>query len=284
LLLGLAVFSSKDFFCMKFGICTNMHGKGEDPAGLWLIGHAAKSGFDYVELPLAQIMDLGQDEFDGLCGKLSALGIKCLRNNNFFPARMRLTGAQVNEAEIGDYVGRALSRSRALGVTKVVFGSGPARNIPPGFPPDEGREQIIRLLRNISSVAEKFGISLAIEPLNRAESNIINSFEEGCAVSSAVSRNNVKVLVDYYHLVKENEPLEHIYGKDKNFLAHAHFAGDGNNRKYPPAEKKEDYIRFLGALKSAGYDDTLSLEAYDDDPAAHMKPALEMMRDLWEGL
>jgi sugar phosphate isomerase/epimerase len=261
-----------------------MHGSREDPAGLWIIEPAAKNGFDYVELPLAQIMDLREDEFTRLCGKLSALGIKCLRNNNFFPAWMRLTGTRVEEAEIGDYVERALARSRVLGVTKVVFGSGPARNIPPGFPRNEGKEQIIHLLRNVSSVAEKFGISLVIEPLNRMESNIINSFEEGCAVSSAVSRNNIKVLVDYYHLVKENEPLEHIYGKDKSFLAHTHFAGDGKDRKYPVPEKKEDYRRFLEALKSAGYDDTLSLEAYDDDPAGHMKMALNMMRDLWEGL
>jgi sugar phosphate isomerase/epimerase len=269
---------------MKFGICTNMHGNREDPAGLWVIEGAAKNGFDYVELPLAQIMDLGQDAFARLCGKLSALGIRCLRNNNFFPAGIRLTGAQVNEAEVGDYVGRALSRSQALGVKIVVFGSGPARNIPPGFPLNEGREQIIELLRQISSAAEKSGISIAIEPLNRAESNIINSFEEGCAISSAVARNNIKVLVDYYHLVKENEPLEHIIGEGKSFLSHAHFAGDGDGRKYPVAGKKEDYTRFLGALKGTGYDDTLSLEAYDDDPASRMKPALEMMRELWEGL
>jgi sugar phosphate isomerase/epimerase len=268
---------------MKFGICTNMCGNREDPAGFWTIEPAVKNGFDYVELPLAQIMDLGQDAFARLLDKLSALGIPCPRNNNFFPVSTRLTGPRVEKAGIEDYVERALSRSRELGVTKVVFGSGPARNIPPGFPPDEGREQIIRLLRHISSAAEKFGISIVIEPLNRAESNIINSFEEGCAIASAAGRNNIRVLVDYYHLVKENEPPEHIYGKNKTFLAHAHFAGDGNDRKYPAAEKKEDYRRFLGALKSAGYDDTLSLEAYSDDPLSRMKPALEMMRELWEG-
>lgn len=261
-----------------------MHGNGEDPAGVWIVEHAAKSGFDYVELPLAQIMDLGQDAFDRLRDKLSALGIECLRNNNFFPVSMRLTGPQVDEAGAGDYIERALSRSRALGVTKAVFGSGPARNIPPGFPPDEGREQIIRLLRRISLTAEKFGIGIVIEHLNRAESNIINSFEEGCALSSEVSRDNVKVLADYYHMLKENEPLEHISRMGKNFLCHAHFAGDGSGRKYPRAEKKEDYTRFLKALKDAGYDDTLSLEAYDDDPVSDMKPALTMMRELWEGL
>jgi sugar phosphate isomerase/epimerase len=267
---------------MKFGICTNMCGKREDPAGLWIIEAAVTAGFDYVELPLAQITDLEQDEFARLLGKLSALGIPCLRNNNFFPVRMRLTGAQVEKAGVEDYVERALSRSRELGATKVVFGSGPARNIPPDFPLDEGREQLVELLRYISSAAEKFGISIVIEPLNRGESNIINSFEEGCALASAAARNNIKVLVDYYHLVKENEGLEHI-GNGKSFLSHAHFAGDGNDRKYPAAEKKEEYARFMGALKSAGYDDTLSLEAYSDDPLSRMKPALEMMRELWEG-
>lgn len=261
-----------------------MHGNKEDPAGIRIIEQAVRDGFDYVELPLVQIMDLGQDEFGRVVDKLSSRGIKCLRNNNFFPGYMRLTGSQVNKAEIEDYIERALVRSHVLGVTKVVFGSGPARSIPPGFPPNEGKEQIVRLLRYISSIAEKFGISIAIEPLNRGESNIINSFEEGCLISSEVSRENVKVLVDYYHLVKENEPLEHIYQKGKSFLFHAHFAGDGSVRKYPSVERKEEYMPFLKALKTIGYDDTLSLEAYDDDPAANMKPALAMLRELWEGL
>ncbi|MDR1636224.1 MAG: sugar phosphate isomerase/epimerase [Treponema sp.] len=252
--------------------------------GSWIIERAARDGFDYVELPLAQIMDLGQDEFNRLCDKLLSLGVKCRGNNNFFPPGLRLTGPQADEAGIGEYIEGALSRSRSLGVTKVVFGSGPARNIPPGFPPDEGKEQIIRLLRRGAQIAAKYGISIVIEPLNREESNIINSFEEGCRIAAGVSRENVKVLVDYYHLVKENEPLEHICQWGKDFLFHTHFAGDGSARKYPAAEGKEAYTRFMKALKDTGYDDTLSLEARDDDPLSHMKPALLMLRELWEGL
>jgi sugar phosphate isomerase/epimerase len=268
-------------FVMKFGICTNMHGNGADPAGLWLIEPAAKAGFDYLELPLAQIMNLGREAFERVLDKLSSCDIKCLRNNNFFPIDMRLTGPDVNEAGIDDYAGRALTCAHALGAGKVVFGSGPARNIPPGFPHREGKEQIVRLLRRLSSTAAQFGIVIVIEPLNRTESNVINTFEEGCFISSAVNRESVKVLVDYYHLVKENEPLEHIYHHGKNFLAHVHFAGDGVNRGYPVYEEKERYRQFLKGLKAGGYDDTVSLEARDDNPAAHMKPALDILRELW---
>jgi sugar phosphate isomerase/epimerase len=268
---------------MKFGICTSMHRNEKDPAGIWIIESAVKAGFDYIELPLAQTMDLGQDDFDRLCNKIADLGIKCLRNNNFFPVRLRLTGPDINEAEIKDYTERALSRSHALGVQKIVFGSGPARSVPQGFPLDEGRSQIVRLLQDISAKAEKSGISIVIEPLNRTESNIINSFEEGCALSSSVSRENVQVLVDYYHLTKEAEPIEHIY-QGRRRLSHAHFAGDGSARKYPVRSKTEEYRQFFKALKDAAYDDALSLEAYDDNPRLNMKPALEMMRELWEGL
>ncbi|MDR3342803.1 MAG: sugar phosphate isomerase/epimerase [Treponema sp.] len=267
---------------MKFGICTNMHGTKEDPIGLWLIENAVRDGFDYVELPEAQLMDLDQNEFDRLCEKLSTLGMQCLRNNNFFPLRTRLTGPDVNETEIKDYIERALARSQALGVKKVVFGSGPARNVPQGFSLDEGRRQIVRLLRDFASIAEKSEITIVIEPLNRTESNIINSFEEGCGISSEVSRENVKVLVDYYHLLKENEPLEHIYQKGRPFLSHAHLAGDGSARQYPTAANKDGYIQFFKALKAAAYDDTISLEAYDDDPPLHMKATLEMIHKLWE--
>lgn len=259
-----------------------MHGTRDDPAGIRLLEQTAEAGFDYVELPLAQIMEFPQDEFEKLRAAVFAGKIRCLANNNFFPVTMRLTGPDVYKDAVYAYIEKALERSRLLGAKKAVFGSGPARHIPGRFPRGEGHRQLVGLLRDMASTAEKSGIDIVIEPLNRQESNIINSFEEGCALCDEVSRKNVKVLVDYYHLVKEAEPLEHIRQNGTPFLSHAHFAGDGAGRLYPATTGKDEYLRFFNALKAVGYDGAISLEAYNDNPAIYMKPALAMMRELWK--
>ncbi len=72
-----------------------------------------------------------------------------------------------------------LSKAREMGTQILVFGSGPAKNIPEGFPFQKGYEQIVNLLREISRPARECGITIVIEPLRKEECNIINTFEEG---------------------------------------------------------------------------------------------------------
>ena len=47
----------------------------------------------------------------------------------------------------------------------------------------------------------------AIEPLNRQESNIVNSVAEGLALMRRVKRDEVQILADYYHMALESEDL-----------------------------------------------------------------------------
>ena len=50
--------------------------------------------------------------------------------------------------------------------------------------------------------------TLAIEPLNRKESNIINSVAEGVRFARQVNRPEIRVLADFYHIDEEREPLD----------------------------------------------------------------------------
>lgn len=48
---------------MRYGCCLNMVAKGEDKTGIEWIEKLAEMGFDYAELPLAEIMMLSEAEF-----------------------------------------------------------------------------------------------------------------------------------------------------------------------------------------------------------------------------
>ena len=92
------------------------------------------------------------------------------------------------------YVEKALKRAKALGVSNVVFGSGGAKNVPEGFPIEQGYEQIVTLLKRIAPVASGYGITIVIEPLRKAECNLINTFEEGCRLAKDVNDPAIRVL------------------------------------------------------------------------------------------
>lgn len=265
---------------MRFGCCLNMVSSEADKGtGINLIEKLADIGYDYVELPLAEMAALTEEEFDLLEKRVKESGLRCEVCNNFFPKTIRLTGDSVNYTEILEYVEHALGRAERLGVEIVVFGSGPAKNVPDGFPLEEGYRQVVELLKMAVPIAKRHKIMIVIEPLRSAECNLINTFKEGCELAEKVTEDNVKVLVDYYHLSVEQEPTEHIVETGKAYLRHVHFANP-SGRVYPKTEEESEYGRFFASLKKAEYDSRVSCEAYSDDFGADAKVTLKLLKEM----
>lgn len=262
---------------MKFGCCTNMIATAPDGTGVEFVERLAGLGFDYIELPLAEMSALSEGAFAALAERVERSGIRCEVCNNFFPKGMRLTGPHIDKAAIRSYVELAIGRAARLGVEVIVFGSGPAKQVPEGYPPEQGYRQVVELLREIAPRAEQQGIAIAIEPLRSAECNLINTFAEGCRLAGDVNSPNVKVLVDYYHLSQESEPVEHVARDGKAYLRHVHFARS-LGRAFPAAADGDDCAPFFHALKGAEYNRRISLEAYTDDFDAQAPAALAFFR------
>lgn len=270
---------------MKIGCCVNMVATQPDGIGIEFAERLSRYGYDYVELPLAEMMALSDEEFQVLSERLKQSGIPCETCNNFFPKTVRLTGGDVDLPEILDYAERALTRAESLGVSIVVFGSGGAKNVPQGFPLEEGYLQVVTLLRLLSPIAQKHQITIVIEPLRKAECNLINTFAEGCRLAEDVGREytNVRVLVDFYHLSEEKEPVEHLLRQGAEYLRHVHFACS-HGRCYPEQAEEDNYQPFLAALKTVGYDARISVEAYTQDFDRCAPRAFTFLKDSLEKL
>ena len=65
-----------------------------------------------------------------------------------------------------------LDRAARLGAGIVVFGSGPAKTVPPGFPKGEAILQLIELCRKLAPIAADNGIIIVIEPLRKGRNAI----------------------------------------------------------------------------------------------------------------
>ena len=71
-------------------------------------------GFDYVELPMAQMMAYDEASFEQLFVlPLREAGLPCHCCNNFFPGSIRLTGPEADHAAAVAYAERAMARAEA---------------------------------------------------------------------------------------------------------------------------------------------------------------------------
>lgn len=248
----------------------------EDGIGFEWAKDLAEIGYDYVELPLAQVMALSEAAFQKLKEQMDSFGIKCRACNNFFPASVRLTGWDADQSVISDYVFAAVSRASEMGVETIVFGSSGAKNVPEGFSMRSAWGQLTALLQYIDTIVLPAGIVIAIEPLNRRESNIINTLSEGQKLVEKTDRSNIRLLADYYHMMLEGDGILSV-AKAAGCLAHLHIANP-EGRLFPKEGDEAGYSEFIKKILDTGYTGRLSVEAYSTDVIHDASEALGYLK------
>jgi len=252
---------------MKFGVC------GSPAMGKL----AAKAGYDYFEMSVGGLLKPREDKsaFEAVLAEVRTVPIPCPAVNVFIPADLKVTGPTAFLPGLEQYVKIACQRAHAAGVETIVFGSGGARRVPDGFDHATARRQIITFLHMLGPIAAHNGVTVVVEPLNLAECNILNTLSECAEVVRAVGHPAIRLLVDAYHLLKDNDSLEDIV-KNGDLLAHAHIATIPN--RVAPGQEPCDLAPFFQALKRAGYQGRISLEGNIAEDEAVLKSALRLMR------
>jgi sugar phosphate isomerase/epimerase len=257
---------------MRFGICCAPGALGDIAA---LLDILAQAGADYLELAIGSIMASPQ-EFERLRGIVEAAPLKPEVFCTFLPPHHRITGPNVNLEAVLTYAGEALRRASDLGGDIVVLGSSGARKVPAGFDPNVALQQFREFCRELGPRAQEVGITIAIEPLNSSEDNLITSVAQGARIVDEVAHPSIQLLADFYHMVEEDEPLQNVK-EAGNRIRHTHLADLG--RLAPGfADGEADFTGFFRALRDAGYDGRCSFEGKTHDLARQAKPLLDTMR------
>ncbi len=253
---------------MQFGCCAPIDSAAE----------VQVAGFDYLEAAVVSLLpDEDEAAFAPILEQYRASPIPVQAFNLFLPRDLKIVGPDVDQTRMRQYVQRALTRLQTIGATIAVFGSGGSRNIPANFSRPEAIEQIICFLNVVADAADETDVVLAIEPLNRKESNVINSVAEGVEIAQQVNRASVRVLADFYHMDEDDEPLNHIV-ECKDWLAHVHVADTGRGA---PGTGKYPYPVFVDNLRQAGYDGMVSIECHWDDFSVEAGPAGQFLRQVF---
>ena len=199
--------------------------------------------------------------------------------NSFIPSALKIVGDQANQDAAAAYAETALRRAKAAGITIIVFGSGGARRIPDGFDPAKAREQFIAFGKRIAPAASAAGVTLALEALNRKETNFINSLAEGVAIVDAVAHPAFRLQADVYHMLQENEPPQAIVDAGAR-IVHVHVAQKGT--RMAPLPGGTDFKLYFAALKTIGYRGRLSIESSWPEGENAYARAGAYVKEQWE--
>ncbi|HEX7137679.1 MAG TPA: sugar phosphate isomerase/epimerase family protein [Vicinamibacterales bacterium] len=256
---------------IQIGYCTSLKN----------VPSAKAAGFDYVELATTEVAALADEDFTVAARTLAATGLPTPVSNLFLPATLKVTGPEANPDAQSTYVARAFERVAQLGVRIVVFGSGGARRVPDGVARGAAFGQLVDFGRRIAPLARARGITVAVEPLRREETNIINSAAEGLELVEAVGDPAFQLMVDFYHLASEHENPD-IIVRARGRLRHVHMANP-KGRLFPLAWDEFDYQPFFTNLGRIGYAGRISIEASTQDLNTDAPRAIALLRQHTRG-
>jgi len=109
----------------------------------------------------------------------------------------------------------------------------------------------------LAPLAEKKNQILLIEPLNRYETNLLNTVQQGLEFISTLKAQNVRLLLDVFHMNIEEQNIPQVIRLAGSAIGHVHFA-DSNRRAVGFGHTDFPYI--IRALEDIRYEGYLSAE------------------------
>ena len=235
------------------------------------------NGYDYIEERVGGFLvpNESDEKFESKLKQLEQSGFRVYACNSFIPGSLKSTGPKTKHDEILAYVEIAFARAQKAGIKRIVFGSSGSRGIPKAFDHSKAKAQFVELLKRMGPIAQKYDVTVVVEPLNTKECNFITSVTQGAEIARLVNHPNIKLLADIYHMLRENEGPESIVAAG-DLLMHVHIAENEGRRC--PGTNKEDFTPYLAALKEIGYTGSISMEGRWDKFADELPGAITYLK------
>ena len=227
--------------------------KGDLAANLAQI---ASFGYDGVELAIRdpKLIDLVQ--LDGLVNKYG-LGVPAIGTGQAW-GEERLSFTDPSPQVRSAAVERVKSHIPIAAHFEAVIIIGLLRGVvKPGVSHAQAQDWMAAALSECCAAAQTHGVRLALEPINRYETTLINNVNEGLALIERLRAPNFGLLLDTFHMNIEEADIEASIRTCGERLLHFHLAD--SNRWYPGAGHL-DFASILRTLLASGYPGWISGE------------------------
>lgn len=114
-------------------------------------------------------------------------------------------------------------------------------------------------LQRLGEHAESLGTTLIYEPLNRYETNMANTMQQGVELLKPLATKSVKLLADLFHMNIEETSISQALLDAGTYIGHVHFV---DSNRQAAGRGHMDFAPISSALATIGYDGYASAEAF----------------------
>ena len=230
---------------------------------------------------------------------IEAAGMENCPVCGIWPEYRDLRGTEEAQRNSAEYVSQLIDLASEIGSTIV---AGPMYSCVGrcGLYSDTEKEAqsdlIAGHLEKLCAKAEKAGVLLCLEALNRFETDCINTLAQASALIDKVGSPALKIHADTFHMnIEESDPAEAIRTAGDH-IGHIHASG---SHRGIPGTGHVDWSGIFGALKDINYGGDICIETFSADndtiaravsiwirrfetPAQLAVDGLGFLRDAWE--
>jgi D-psicose/D-tagatose/L-ribulose 3-epimerase len=248
---------------MRFGANTFIWASPFDTAQhLSLLDRVARLGFDVIEVAFEDpvLIDL-----HALAGRAADVGLGVLVCGAYGPGRNLVSADAAERAATAAYVRTLIDAAARLGSPVV---GGPAYGAVGKTPaPDldarqRERDLAAAELRPLAAYAGERGVRLALEPLNRFETDLINVVDQGLALIEAVGSPHLGLHLDTFHMHLEERDTGAAIRAAGDRVFHFHAC---ENDRGVPGRGQVAWPAVAAALRDIGYDGDVVIESFTPD-------------------
>ncbi|MDA4112396.1 MAG: sugar phosphate isomerase/epimerase [Thaumarchaeota archaeon] len=120
-------------------------------------------------------------------------------------------------------------------------------------------QRVVLSFKDLGKYAQDFGVSIAIEPLCRYDTHLINTTAQATDLVDKIDRDNVGLLLDTFHLNIEEKSIKDAILKAGERLIHFHAC---ENDRGTPGSGQINWDEVSDVLRTSGYDGWISIESF----------------------
>lgn len=247
---------------MRFGINTFLFTSPFTTESTRLFPQFKKWGFQSVEIP---VEDPSHIDPARVKAELDRHGLVCGSVCACMGPDRDLRGTAEQQQTAMEYMEALLDQMVVLDCPSLIGPVYSAVGRADAVPEKEYQKQwktVVKHLKRLSQYAQKRGRQICLEPLNRFETDFINTTEQGLRMLDDVGNPALKLHLDTFHMNIEEKDQGKAIRKAGKRLAHFHACGSDRGT---PGNDHIDWAPIVSALKSVKYSGDVVIESFTKD-------------------
>ncbi|MGV3764049.1 sugar phosphate isomerase/epimerase family protein [Parapedobacter sp.] len=224
-----------------------------------LFGKIASLGYNAVEIA---VEDPALIDIPTVKAALEANGLEAIICGAFGPTRDLTSDDEQLQRTGLDYIEACLDIARALGsrffAGPMYSAVGKARMVAPAQRAIEWERAVVNL-RTVCESAAARGLEIALEPLNRFESDLINNVDDLLHLIGDINHPAAKICLDMFHMNIEEPDPEAAIVKSGEKLIHVQVS---ENYRGTPGTGNASWDAYRRGLEAIGYQGVVSIESF----------------------